>query len=244
MITIGQAIDRGIKRKNEPNQDAIGSCLPGLLNKRPPLLVLADGMGGHQEGSRASRMVLDEFIRYYRTSKGKDYPANLSQALEKAHQKLQQYSTKHKDIHKMGTTLVAAVFAKDKAHLINVGDSRAYLINQKEIRQLSYDHSFVGEQVRRGILTPLEAHKHPKRNILTQSVSSDRSKLEPYQTSISLGEGDIILLCSDGLWGTVSESQMQDVVLELSPQKAAEKLVAMANQNQGPDNISVMLVRL
>jgi len=243
MINFGKAIDPGIKRKNEPNQDAIGSCLPGLFNKRPPLLVLADGMGGHQEGSRASKIVINEFIRNYRTSKGNDYPAILTKALEKAHQKLQQYSVKHKNIQKMGTTLVAVVFTKDKVHLINVGDSRAYLINQKEIHQLSYDHSFVGEQVRRGILTPLEARRHPKRNILSQAISSDRSKLEPYQNTATLDKGDIVLLCSDGLWGTVSESQMQDVVLELDPQKAAEKLVAMANQNQGPDNISVIIMK-
>jgi len=89
----------------------------------------------------------------------------------------------------------------------------------------------------------MEARRHPKRDILSQAISSDRSKLDPYQATATLNKGDIVLLCSDGLWGTVTESQMQDVVLELDPQEAADKLVVMANQNQGLDNISVILFK-
>ena len=244
MIELGQAIDRGLKRRNEPNQDVIGTCLPTLLNRRPPLLVLADGMGGHQEGARASSMVVESFIKSYKGASKKDIPQVLQAALLKAHQQLQQYAARHKEVYKMGTTLVAAAIEPGKVHLINVGDSRAYLLNEKEIRQVSYDHSIVAEQVRRGLITPLEARSHPKRNMLTQSVSSERQKLEPYLASIPVKKGDTLLLCSDGLWGTVSEAQLQDVVLELAPQKAADKLVAMANQNQGPDNISVMIAKM
>ena len=144
----------------------------------------------------------------------------------------------------MGAAVVAAVIKKEEVLIANVGDARIYLINEKEIRQVSYDHSFVAEQVRQGLIKPSEAHNHPRRNILTMSITSQREVVEIFTDTIPYQKGSYLLLCSDGLWGTVSETQIQDVVLELPPQEAAEKLVEMANMNQGPDNISVIIVKL
>jgi protein phosphatase len=127
--------------------------------------------------------------------------------------------------------------------MANVGDSRAYVVNQQEIRQVSWDHSFVGEQVRQGIITAEEAQVHPRRNIITMSLSAQRAEVNPFSARIELKTEDIVVLCSDGLWGPVPEDQIQAVVLELTPQKAANRLVEMANNNQGPDNISVIVAR-
>ena len=245
MIEIGKACDPGIKRREKPNQDAIGLVLPGFLFKKPPLLIVADGMGGFQEGAKAAQFALEELSKAYRNARQKTgHIAVLRKGVDQAHQKIRAYVKKHKDLVSMGTTIAAAIVDKTQVHLINVGDSRIYLINEKEIRQVNYDHSLVAEQVRQGIIKPEEAHKHPRRNVLMLSISSKHEKIEPFTACVDLKEGDYLLLCSDGLWGTVSDSQIQDVVLELPPQEAADKLVQMANMNQGPDNISVIVVKV
>lgn len=112
-----------------------------------------------------------------------------------------------------------------------------------EMQQLNFDHSVVADQVRAGLITPLQARWHPKRNRLTQSISPKRKEIKPYFTQTPFGEGDLLILCTDGLWGVVPEAILQAIALELPPQEAAEKLVSLANQNGGPDNISVIIVK-
>ena len=112
-----------------------------------------------------------------------------------------------------------------------------------EIQQLNFDHSVVADQVRAGLITPLQARWHPKRNRLTQSISPKRMEIKPYLTQTSFGDYDTLILCTDGLWGMVPEAILQAIALELPPQEAAEKLVNLANQNGGPDNISVIIAR-
>ncbi len=111
------------------------------------------------------------------------------------------------------------------------------------MQQISYDHSVVADQVRAGLVTPLQARWHPKRNRLTQSISPKRKEIKPYLAQFPFGEDDTLLLCSDGLWGVVPEAILQAIALELPPKEAAEKLVGLANQNGGPDNISVIIAR-
>ena len=244
MINIGSACDPGMKRKEKPNQDSIGIFLPKFPYKRPPLLIVADGMGGFQEGARASQITVNETSRVYRNIFRKNnWEKLLRKGVSKAHKKIKNYVKKHSDVISMGTTIAAGIFDENKFHLINVGDSRIYLINEQEISLVSHDHSLVAEQVRQGILTPEEANRHPRRNVLMLSISSKQDKIEPFISTVECEDGDYILICSDGLWGTVSESQIQDVVLELTPQEAADKLVQMANMNQGPDNISVIIAQ-
>ncbi len=112
-----------------------------------------------------------------------------------------------------------------------------------EMQQLSYDHSVVADQVRAGLITPLQARWHPKRNRLTQSISPKRKEIKPYIAQFPFQENDTLILCTDGLWGVVPEAILQAIAQELPPQEAAEKLVSLANQNGGPDNISVIIAR-
>ena len=143
----------------------------------------------------------------------------------------------------MGSTVVSAVLEKNILYIGNVGDSRAYIINQGDFRQVSWDHSFVGELVRQGAITPDQAHEHPKRNILTMSITAQRPEIDPYVYKFDLKDSDAVLLCSDGLWGSVSTEQIYTTVMGNRPQKAADMLIEMANNNSGPDNISVIIAR-
>ena len=117
------------------------------------------------------------------------------------------------------------------------------MVHEDELKQISHDHSKVADLVRAGLITELEARKHPKRNELSLSLTAKREKVPPFQLIQPWKPGDTLLLCSDGLWGPVTESQMLTVVSEMEPQEAAEKLVKLANANRGPDNISVIIVK-
>lgn len=240
---VGQALDPGQKRKGAPNQDAIGMLLPSIWNKRAPLYIVADGMGGQQDGALAAKYVIDEMTAAYKRQ-SKNPHQSIKAGINAAHKKIRKHVAKQEGVRSMGAAMVAAVVKKEEIYIANVGDARIYVINQDHIKHVSYDHSFVMEQVREGIITREEAATHPRRNVLTMSITSQREIVEPFIDTIPYKEGDYLLLCSDGLWGTVSETQIQDVVLELPPQEAADKLVKMANMNQGPDNISVIIVKL
>ena len=245
MIEIGSACDPGIKRKSKPNQDSIGLELSGLKKGKPIFLIVADGMGGFQEGEKASQLTVSEFMKSFkRRFRKTNWKSILVEGANHSHKKIKSYIRKHSEIINMGTTAAAVILDSKQGLLLNIGDSRIYIINEQEIKQASFDHSLVAEQVRHGIIKPEEAINHPRRNVLMLSISSKHEKIEPFVNSFRINERDHILLCSDGLWGSVSESQIKDVVLELSPQEAADKLVKMANMNQGPDNISVIIARI
>jgi serine/threonine protein phosphatase PrpC len=241
---IGKAIDVGLQRRGKANQDALEVILPGIFSHNPPLLIVADGMGGYTGGALASKIVIRSVSDIYKRTK---HPANYCEILRAgiiaAHQEMMTKGKTDSDVEKMGSTIVAVVLEEDMLHLVNVGDSRAYIIREDAINQISYDHSFVGELLRQRLITQAESISHPKRNVLTMSISAQREDIDIYSAQIRLDEKDIVLLCSDGLWGPVSESQIQTVAWELPPQQAADKLIEMANRNQGPDNISVIIAR-
>jgi protein phosphatase len=144
----------------------------------------------------------------------------------------------------MGTTLVMAVVVGHDVHIVNVGDSRAYLISPTGIRQITHDHSFVQVLVDSGAITAQEAANHPRRNILTQSVGVGE-QLTGDLFDETLGSDEMLLLCSDGLWGTLDDAQIWNIVREAStPDAACQALVDAANAAGGLDNIAAVLVRL
>ncbi|MGC8960741.1 MAG: PP2C family protein-serine/threonine phosphatase [Chloroflexia bacterium] len=240
----GVACDPGRRRGGDPNQDAVGLIPPDTSRGRPALLVVADGMGGHGGGATASRLVVEAMERCFRQAHHPaDYRAFLEEGVREAHRAVRQHAAQHPDLSHMGSTVVAAVLAEERAWVVNVGDSRAYLLRQDGIRQLSRDHSWVGELARAGHLSPEEARTHPRRSRLTMAIAAHREEVHPFSTETALGAGEVLLLCSDGLWGVVPERLLWAVAGELPPQQAAEKLVSLANAHQGPDNISVLIAR-
>ena len=244
MLEIGQAIDVGIKRKDSENQDALLVLHGKIVNDHPPLLVVADGMGGYDGGAIASSLVVESFSKTYLASAAEqDFSRILLECTFQAHNAIIDKGVNNPQLAWMGSTVVSVVISDGVLFLVNVGDSRAYLVNQYEIRQINWDHSLVADEIRKGNLTDEEARFYPQRNVLTMSLSARRYDVEPYLTSQKFNNGDFVVLCSDGLWGSVSAGVIQETVLSNPPQAAADKLVELANQNGGPDNISVIVAR-
>ncbi len=244
MFEIGSALDPGRKRSAGKNQDSLCVIQPAVSNHRPPLLVIADGMGGYEGGAIASQLVISSFTDIYQHANDTVPPfQTLEAGVSASLNAIKRYASQDQALAKMGSTVVAVLLREQKIYLINVGDSRAYVINEKQIRQISYDHSLVGEQLRRGLITADELRSHPRRNVLSMSISAQRENITTYTNVFTWQPGDSLLLCSDGLWGPVSEPQIQSVVLEYPPQQAADRLVSLANANQGPDNIAVVVAK-
>jgi len=240
---VGSACDPGRKRDGD-NQDRVQVLLPGVSDVYPTLLLVADGMGGHIGGATASKIVIDTFTAsYLAASHPADYLSLLEECAHKAHQAVRARGAASPDLANMGSTLVAVALTETRAFVLNVGDSRAYLLRGKQVLQISQDQSLVAEQVRAGLLTPAEALTHPKRNRVTMAITAKRTDVVPYFVEVPIEPDDIVLLCSDGLWGVVPESLIWAAASEMPPQQAADKLVAIANAHQGPDNISAVLAR-
>jgi protein phosphatase len=240
---LGGKTDPGLKRKGAPNQDAI-LLLPGE-DGRAPLLLVADGMGGHQGGETASRIVVEAVRDCYLQASTPiaDYGALLADCLHAAHQAIRAHARKQPELEGMGSAAVLAVLDGETLHVANVGDSRAYLLRGRDMRQVSFDHSEVADQVRAGAIDLLQSLHHPRRNRLTQAINARRPTISPFVGQARLEADDTILLCSDGLWGVVAEAVVQAVALEFHPAEAAEKLVTLATARQAPDNVSVLLAR-
>ena len=237
---IGSACDVGRKRK--ANQDALAVLLPeaGLL--LPPLLVVADGMGGHLGGETASRLVIEAFREVYiQLQPALDAPKALRNCAERSHQSIREAAAKDLNLKGMGSTVVAAFLQNERVDMLNVGDSRAYLLRGQQIQQISTDQSWVMDQVRMGNLTLEQARHHKKRNRISMSLSANRPSITPILREETFEPDDNHHLCSDGLSGVVPDSILWAAANEFDPQEAAEKLVALANQSGGPDNISVII---
>lgn len=216
------------------------------LFQKGHLYVLADGMGGHEKGEVASAITIETVnSEYYAIMKQLDEhnPENaiidaLTQAIQKANNDVMDVTEGG------GTTVVAAVLYGDLLVAMNVGDSRAYLLRGNELKQLSRDHSLVSRLVELGKITEEEALTHPRRNVLYQALGQG-SDVEIHIASETLKVNDVIILCSDGLWGEVAEPAITEVISNAtSPLAAAEQLIKLANASGGPDNITAIIIQV
>lgn len=233
-----------VGRTRTHNEDYVDYTIPvdpGELIRKGAIYLVADGMGGHQAGEVASRGAVELVISHYYSDSSPDVDSSLTQAFQAANQQLHAQS--HDDPAKggMGTTLVAAVILDRQVHVANVGDSRAYLIHQKGITQITQDHSWVEEQVQAGLLTPAQARRHPQRNLVTRALGT-RASVDVDLFKGEIGEGDTLLLCSDGLTGRVEDREIASTIREYPPEEAAQRLVDLANEQGGNDNVSVLIV--
>ena len=226
-IEVGYATDIG--RVRERNEDSI------LID--PPLYVVADGMGGHRGGQVASRVALETLESLAAEGSG-----TLPDNVRGANKAVWDRSVEDERLAGMGTTLTAAQIDGASALIAHVGDSRAYLLRDGELRQLTADHTLVARMVRSGEISEAEAEVHPHKNVLTRALGTDE-QVDVDEDTITLLDGDRLLLCSDGLTGMVTEDQIQ-AILENSerPQQAADRLVKAANRAGGIDNISVVVL--
>jgi PPM family protein phosphatase len=240
----GSATDCGQKRVLTANQDALIILLSPKGRGLPPVMVVADGMGGYQGGEVASQIIIETFSDLYDNQNiSFSFEEYCRAGLELARKKMLEKASASPEYSGMGSTIAVACIQENWLLVMNVGDSRIYLVHRGKMTQVSFDHSFVGEAVRAGIIQPEEAMTHPQKNQLTQSVSTRRSEIKPYFGKSRFSRNDILLLCTDGLWSVIEESMIQKTVLESSSQVAADQLIDLANAKGGPDNISVIICK-
>ncbi len=235
--------DKGMCRKN--NEDHCDAKNVGNFT----LLVLADGMGGANSGEVASEKAVSEVFRYLnedflRNLNAPDIPKALAQVVDKANSVLFNLAQSDPALKGMGTTLEICLISENSAYIAHIGDSRVYKITPGgEITRLTKDHSLVEYMIEAGTITPEEAFNHPQRNVITKALGT-APEAEPDIFIRSLEEDDIILLCSDGLSNMLPEKEIADVVLEGTPlSERTEKLIQLANEAGGNDNITVVIAQ-
>lgn len=244
-VTVSWGARSDIGRTRENNEDKFDFFLPddpAMLAVKGRLWAVADGMGGHNAGQVASEAALKAVIRAYFADPGDAVADSLRAALADANALIFHAASQFPDRSGMGTTATVAVIRDDMLTLGHIGDSRAYLLRDGTLRQMTQDHSWVEEQVRRGGLSRAEAEASPYRNVITRSVGMSTEVTADILTE-TLRPGDRILLCSDGLTGYIDGPDLAARLQNApSPSAAALALVDAANDAGGRDNITVLIL--
>lgn len=230
-----------IGRKRKLNQDAVYTSEQPVGNLKN-LFLVADGMGGHNAGDYASKMTLETMVEHIAGSRETNPAKILEDAIATANTLVRNMAGQNPELEGMGTTVVAASCEGETLHVANVGDSRLYIIREGKIHQVTRDHSWVEEMVRRGGLGREEARNHPDKNIITRAVGAEDTVRIDFFT-VGLEEGDMILMCTDGLTNMLEDEEILNI-LKISRDivEMAEELVRAANEKGGRDNISVILI--
>ncbi len=240
------ATDVGRKRSgNEDSYDIWVSDGSEGQHAADTLIVVCDGMGGSNAGEVASRMAAETVVRVFAEDTSGDAAKALARAIEVANDEVHEHGRSRIDLNGMGTTCTAIALRGDEVYFGHVGDSRAYLIRNGRIRQITADHSLVAQLVARGQITPAEAKTDPRRNVVTRSVGVGPTvDVDAERLPEPLEPGDTLLICSDGLHGLVTDDEMARLASGESLDRACRELIALANEHGGPDNITVALARI
>ena len=204
----------------------------------PNLFIVADGMGGHNAGEFASRYTVETIVKTVSESEKKDAVSILEEAISSANSYLLEHARENEGMAGMGTTIVAATVKGSELSVANVGDSRLYIAG-KEMRQITKDHSLVQEMVRMGELDAEKAKSHPDKNIITRA--QENVKVDFFE--VALKPGEKVMMCTDGLTNMLEDTELFAILSEPGKNLAekVEKMVNMANQNGGKDNITVVV---
>lgn len=239
----------GKVRKN--NEDyCMGEVIKIKNEESIGIFALADGMGGHNKGEVASKLAVENILKFLKenllqsNSIKIDYVDDIiKQAYNNVNSIIYKKSIEQEECSGMGTTLVTAILYKDNLYVANVGDSRCYLLNDTGINQISVDHSVVEELVRANIITEEQAKNHPRRNHITRAMGTDDIVIVDIFKS-KIKEKDLILLASDGLTGCVDKEKIKNVLLKDDEiPEINKKLINIANDISGRDNVSVILIK-
>ncbi|QPC84057.1 Stp1/IreP family PP2C-type Ser/Thr phosphatase [Phototrophicus methaneseepsis] len=245
---VGWHSDKGMGRENNQDSLAATTIRPGQEADNHPvgIYVIADGMGGHENGEVASQIavnaVVEHLVNNLLEDKPEAYETWLHQAVSAANKRvvLRQNDAQSN----MGTTLLAALVVGADAYIANVGDSRAYIFSEDTIKQVTVDQSFAQMLATAGAIAEAEIEQHPYRNVLTQSIGQD-DPVDEDLFKLSLDQGDTLILCSDGLYKEVDQEDMQTMAAsDATAQDIAEALVKKANDAGGHDNIAVIVVKI
>ena len=229
-----------IGKKRQLNQDYVyTSEIPvGIL---PNVFIVADGMGGHNAGDYASKYTVETIVREIECSKEDNAVTVIKNAIEIANGHIRQKAEEDIHLYGMGTTLVVATCMGNTLQVANVGDSRLYVVNET-ITQITRDHSLVEEMVRMGGIDRETARSHPDKNIITRAIGASET-IKVYFFTVELHQGDIVLMCSDGLTNMLEDEEIRMILNgQRDIVEKAEELVKAANNNGGRDNVAVILI--
>lgn len=203
--------------------------------------IVADGVGGADAGEVASRFASEKTLDYYLHHASEPWGTRMVQAMQAANSELRQFVAERGGGKRMATTMVAAVIHDATAYIANVGDSRAYLLRDGQISQVTKDQSLVAKLLEEGAITESEAASHPHRNVILYSIGSERTpKIDLFEHALQ--PGDRLLLCSDGLTRHVPDAEILEIVAQHDIDAATRRMVELANQRGGQDNITAVLI--
>ncbi|HEX7736723.1 MAG TPA: Stp1/IreP family PP2C-type Ser/Thr phosphatase [Ktedonobacteraceae bacterium] len=246
-LDVAQRTDIGRKRNN--NEDNLISVVPNddrLLESKGALFVVSDGMGGHERGEVASELAIQKVKDYYYQANQADIPSTLQEAIQQANlsivQANQAVSEPDSGKLQMGATCVAAVLHAQTLYAANVGDSRVYVLHEGQLRQITRDHSWVARLVEQGEITPEQARTHEKRNVIYRSLGQPEVEVDLFTEPVQ--EGDTVILCTDGLCGVIEDEDLRSIVEQYGPEESVHQLIARANEEGGPDNVTAIVVRV
>ncbi|HKD75770.1 MAG TPA: protein phosphatase 2C domain-containing protein, partial [Ktedonobacterales bacterium] len=230
------------------NEDYLGYLLPYTpeqLRSHGCVFVLADGVGGQQKGEVASQLAIETVLDGFSHAKsGEPHKTLLARVIQAANLQVYEEGSASLANAGMATTIVACALRADRAVIAHVGDSRCYLVRDGRAKTITRDHTIAAEQIRLGVMSAPEAAESPNRHLLSRSVGNDMM-VNVEIDEIQVQKGDLFLQCSDGLHASVFPEDIASVVARNdSLHAAAEKLVAMANERDGSDNVSVQLIRI
>jgi PPM family protein phosphatase len=220
-------------------------CSDDLFPQLGRLAAVADGMGGYQGGQVASRMAVEVLCQSYADSIEIDPQQRLLGAFKEAHHRIQECAGRSANLSGMGTTCTALVLIGSRLYFAHVGDSRLFLFRDGGLELLTSDHTLVAYLLNIGAIQPEEAEHHPQRHVLTAALGV-RDEIQPHfpREALSVRTGDVLLLCTDGLWGQVQDAEIKTVLGSHSPASACQALVELAKERGGPDNITLQVLRL
>ncbi len=236
-LEIGNLSDVG--RKRTANEDYFG-FYQGVFGS---LIIVCDGMGGNKGGALASRLAVETIKAHFeKLPTAFDEKAELKLALTKADNLLKERACESDELKEMGSTAVVLLIKENLAFTAHIGDSRIYMIRNNQIHQLTKDHSLVQQMVDANIISEEAAKEHPKRNVITRSLGADGSSEPEIAEPFSIFKKDMFVLCTDGLTGYIDENKIFEVVSNNTVQASCAKLIDMANERGGKDNITVQIV--
>ena len=244
LITVIESNPGKTGKKMEDKSAYFVAPASGACGDQVTVAVVADGIGGQAGGEDASRIAIESIKQYFQSNSTSDAAKSINSAIEAAHNAILQHKGADPKLAGMGSTITLAVITADRVFVGSLGDSRAYVVRGGAAKMLTTDHTWVQEAIAAKRLTPEEAKLHPNRNVLKRylgmigALTLDDPRQEPF------GQGDTLLLCTDGLTDLVADKEIEGIVATQSPQASARKLVNLALERGGHDNISVVLVRM
>jgi len=245
MIEIQSAVLSHPGKKRLKNEDYITFFVPAdatLLSTSGSIFILADGVGGATRGDKASQFAAQKILHDYYQYPNIPIPERLSQVIRSAGNEIYDFAENQGEGMRMATTVVVAVIQNNLLRIAHVGDSRAYLISDSKVMQLTLDHSKSGDMVRKGLLTEAEALQYKGRNPISRSLGGQRDVQVDISDEITVKPGDSLLLASDGLTNYLTKQNISNFIKQGQPDEVVYKLVDYANQCGGSDNISVILI--